>query len=231
MGINIAAEKDYVNAIRNLFPQGEYWDAQFADSESDVNLFCEAKAREIIKLRERMRDLFAESGYETAVETISDWERVLLGYMNTHLPLEERRIILSTQKTPIINRTLIAGIAQRYGLTLIDIIFPFKPSFFGFSEFGRSIFSRPAFFSVFYIISAFNSEEIKNEAKGRVNQLLNNASFGRGRFGAGRFLGRSYFNKDFSFRVFTGMKALNDFERDVSGKLLLGNIAYFQYKL
>jgi hypothetical protein len=231
MGITVASEARYEDAVRRLFPQGEYWDAQFADPQSDVNLFCKAKAREIIKLRKRMRDLFAESGYETAVETISDWERVLLGYMNIHLPLEERRHMLSTKKNPVINRIVITGIADKYGLKLLDIVFPFKPSFFGVSKFGSSIFSRPAFFSVFFIISAFNGGDIKNEAKGRVNQLLNDASFGRGRFGAGRFLGRSYFNKDFSFHVFAGMKALNDFERDVNGRLLSGNIAYFQYKL
>jgi hypothetical protein len=55
--------------------------------------------QEIIKLRKRMRDLFSESGYENAIKTITDWECVLLGYMNIYLPLDEHRNILSAKKT------------------------------------------------------------------------------------------------------------------------------------
>ena len=231
MGINVATENDYIGAIRDMFPQGEYWKKQFADPESDVNLFCKAKSKEIICLRKRMRDLLAESNYQTAVETIDDWERVLLGYKNIHLSLEERREILAAKRTPLINRMLIANIAQRYGLTLIDIIFPFKPSFFGFSEFGRSVFSRPAFYSVFYILAAFQNEELRIEAKNRITCLIKNSVFGQGCFGTGQFLGRSFFIKDFSSRVFNGMETLDDFEDDVTNKLIASNIAFFLYKL
>jgi len=231
MGINVATEKDYIGAIRDMFPQGEYWKKQFADPESDVNLFCKAKSKEIICLRKRMCDLLGESDYQTAVETIDDWERVLLGYMNIHLSLEERREILAAKRTPLINRVLIADTAQRYGLTLIDIIFPFKPSFFGFSEFGRSVFSCPVFYSVFYIITTFRNEELRIEAKDRISRLIENSSFGQGCFGTGQFLGRSYFIRDYASRIFSGMDKLDDFERVVNSKLLANNIAYFLYKL
>jgi len=231
MGINAGTEKDYSNAIRGLFPQGEYWNKQFADPDSDVNLYCKAKSKEIIFLRGRMCALFAESDYQSAVETIDDWERILLGYLNVQLPLEERREILGTRETPLINRLLIADIAQKYGLTLLDIIFPFKPSFFGFSEFGRAIFSRPAFYSVFYIIITFQNEELRIEAQDRVTRLIKNSSFGQGCFGSGQFLGRSFFIKDYSSRIFSRMKTLEDFERDVNNKLIASNIAYFLYKL
>jgi len=231
MGINIATESDYSKAIRDLFPKGEYWERQFADPESDVNLLCKAKARTIIHLRKRMNELLMESTYKTAVETIGDWERILLGYMNAQLPLEERRRILDSREAPSINRRIIAGIAQEYGLTLVDIVFPFKPSFFGFSEFGYSVFSRPAFYSVFYIVTMFQNEALNNEAKKRVAQLLINSSFGQACFGTGQFLGHFYFNKHYASRAFIGMEALNNFERDVSSKLLSSNITYFLYKI
>jgi len=178
-----------------------------------------------------MSDLLAESDYQTAVESIDDWERVLLGYTNIHLPIEERRKILATKKTPLINRILIADIAQKYGLTLIDIIFPFKPSFFGFSKFGRSIFSRPAFYSVFYVIAAFQNEELRIEAKNCITKLIKNSSFGQGCFGIGHFFRRSFFIKDYSSRIFSEIEILDDFERDVNDKLIASNIAYFLYKL
>jgi hypothetical protein len=64
----------------------------------------------------------------------------------------------------------------------------------------------------------------------RITLLLSRSSFGQGCFGTGQFLGRSHFNRHYAGRAFTGMEALGGFERDVSGKLLSGSIAYFQYK-
>jgi hypothetical protein len=231
MGIAAAAKKEYSRAVSDLFPKGEYWDKQFADPESDVSLFCLAKTQEIIIFRKRMHDLFLECNSETAVETISDWERVLLGYTNVHLPVEECRKILNVRKAETINRVIISELAEAYGLALVDIVFPFKPSFFGFSQFGRSIFSRPAFFSVFYIISVFKNEELRMEAGKRILRLMKNSLFGQGCFGTGQFLGRSFFIKDYAYNIFSGMEKLDDFERTVNSKLIAGNIAYFIYKL
>jgi hypothetical protein len=230
MGINVATEKDYSGVIRDLFPLGEYWKKQFADPKSDLNLFCKAKSKEIICLRKRMSELLAESDYQTAVKTLGDWERVILGYINIHLPIEERRQILTTKKIPLINFILIADIAQKYGLTLIDIIFPFKPSFFGFSQFGRSIFSNFAFYSVFYIIVAIQEEKLKIEAKICITKLIKNSLFGQCRFGIDRFFSRSSFIKDYSRHVLSEIKILDDFELDVNNKLIASNIAYFVYK-
>jgi hypothetical protein len=228
MGITAASEKEYSEAIRGLFPLGEYWQRQFADPESDASLFCKAKTREIILFRKRMRDLLSESDYRTAVETIGDWERVLLGYTNAHLSLEERREFLSIEKNTRINRIIIADIAKKYGLALIDIIFPFKPSFFGFSQFGRSIFSRPVFFSVIYILIRFDSDKARDKAKELITRLINNSTFGRAKFGIGQFFGRIYFNKEYVANVFFRMEAKN-FERELSGKLLAANIVYYKY--
>jgi uncharacterized protein YmfQ (DUF2313 family) len=230
MGITVAARAQYENAVKKLFPQGAYWDEQFSDPASDASIFVKAKADELIRFRGRMGSLYSESRPETAGELIEDWERVLLGYLNGRLPLEERRKKIIEKEAPAISRALIEGIAQRYGLTLIDIIFPFKPSFFGFSEFGRSIFSRPAFYSVFYIITKIQNEELRAEAGERVAKLMKNSSFGQACFGAGQFLGRSFFIKDYSSRVLSGMRTLNDFESDVNSRLIASNIAYFLYK-
>jgi hypothetical protein len=232
MGLNVASEKDYSVAIRNLFPQGEYWEKQFSDPESDLNLFCRAKTKEIIYLRQRMIALFAESEFQTAVETIDDWERVLLGYMNKQLPLVERREILTARKNAIVNRVLIAGIAQRHGLTLIDIIFPFKTSFFGFSSFGISIFSKPAFYSVIYIITKFKDDGLRSEAAECIIKLKKYSLFGYTCFGIGQFQRFvSLDNQTHSSSIFSGIEALNEFEMAVNAVLTASNIAYFQYKL
>jgi hypothetical protein len=232
MGLNVASEKDYSGAIRNLFPQGEYWEKQFSDPASDLNLFCRAKTKEIIYLRQRMIALFAESNFQTAVETIDDWEHVLLGYLNKQLPLDERREVLAERKNAIVNRALIAAIAQRHGLTLLDIIFPFKPSFFGFSSFGVSIFSRPVFYSVIYIITKFKDDELKGEATECIIKLQKYSLFGYTCFGTGQFQRFiSFDDQTHSSSFFSGIEALKDFEKAVNAVLTASNIAYFQYKL
>jgi hypothetical protein len=231
MGLAIASEARYKDAVRCLFPQGEYWDAQFAAPQSDTSLFAQAKTAELTRLRQRMSVLLDESRMETTTELIDGWERVILGYTNVQLPLEERRKILSSRKAETVNRIIISGFAETYGLTLVDIVFPFKPSFFGFSVFGSSIFSRPAFFSVFYIISVFKNEELRIEARNRITRLMKNSLFGQSCFGTGQFLGRSFFIKDYGSYIFSGMEKLDDFERAVNSELIASNIAYFIYKL
>ncbi|MCL2245077.1 MAG: YmfQ family protein [Treponema sp.] len=219
MGINIASEKEYSNAVRELFPKGEYWDKQFSDPESDINLYCKAKAAEIIHLRKRMNDLLAESNSNTSTETIGDWERVLIGHMNLQLSLFERREKLRVQKDSSINRLIIIDTAKSYGFRIIDIVFPYKASFFGFSKFGLSMFSRPVFFSVFFIIAEFLNDDLKNTAKERINDLSETS-----------FIKQS-FPGCYEGRFFSGIKALEDFEETVNGRLLSGNIVFFQYKL
>jgi hypothetical protein len=72
---------------------------------------------------------------------------------------------------------------------------------------------------------------LSTEARNRIEDALNRASFGRACFGRGRFLNLSYFTKDFASQIFSGMEKTEAFEREVSNKLLSSNIAYFLYKL
>jgi uncharacterized protein YmfQ (DUF2313 family) len=231
MGITAARPEQYAAAIRTLFPQGEYWDRQFADGESDCSLFCKAKTSELINLRTRMAALLSEGDYETATEMMDDWERVLLADANAKLPIPERREILRSKQIQNVNRAVLEKIAQDYGLTISDIVFPFRPAFFGFSRFGISVFSRPVFFSVFYIAVTFQDADLIAEAQGRINTMRNAASFGRGRFGVSRFLKFSYFIKDFASEIFNGMDGLSEFEDSIRRRLLSSNIVYFLYKV
>ena len=218
MGMKTAGEKNYSTAIRQLFPMGEYWEKQFANPESDVNLFCEAKSREIILFKKRMIDLLAESKSGTSVETIGDWERIFIGHQNINLTLFERRNMLETNRVSQVNKIVISAVAEIYGFKLIDIIFPFKASFFGFSKFGASVFSRPAFFSVFYIVAEFQDDEIKNTAKERIVNL-DASSFEQSYPGC------------YEGRFFSGIKQFDDFEQTVKNRLIAGSVVYFQYKL
>jgi uncharacterized protein YmfQ (DUF2313 family) len=78
MGVITSSRERYERVIKKLFLQGDYWDKQFADRESDVSLSVRANPDELIRFRSRMSKLSEESRIETTEELIADWERVLL---------------------------------------------------------------------------------------------------------------------------------------------------------
>jgi hypothetical protein len=145
--MGVATAEDYAAALRKLFPQGDYWDTQFADPASDVSLFCHAKAAELIRFRARMNALQAESVIETTQECIADWERVLLGQVTTGLDVEQRRLWLLSNRDIQPTRVELQKIAGRYGLSITEITFPYTPAFFGFARFNQRI-CGPIGFSV-----------------------------------------------------------------------------------
>jgi hypothetical protein len=129
MGISVEPEDRYAASVRALFPQGEYWDAQFADPQSGVSLFARAKAAEIVLFRTAVADLFRECGFRTAAGTIDDWERNLLDRRNPGLSHGERRALLAASQTESLNRQTLGDTARLFGLALAGIGFPFRPGF------------------------------------------------------------------------------------------------------
>jgi len=149
MGIKVASEAQYENSVRSLFPQGEYWDAQFADQQSDASLFIKAKADEIIKFRQRMSVLLDESKMETTNELIDDWERIYLDAVFPDLDINQRRLQLKSKNDSKLNRVELQKIAAIFGLDIKDVNFPYRPRFFGFAKFAQE---RLGSFSTFSVI-------------------------------------------------------------------------------
>jgi hypothetical protein len=148
MGIAIQSPEQYENSLRNLFPRGSYWDRQFADSKSDCSLFCRAKLEAFIRFRTRMSNLQDESILATAAETLDEWERIISGTVTNGLDTDERRALLIYEQAPTLSLKLIKKAGTAYGIEITDIIFPFRPSFFGFSRFALDQIAGPVAFSV-----------------------------------------------------------------------------------
>jgi uncharacterized protein YmfQ (DUF2313 family) len=147
--MGIAADGSvYEAAVKKLFPQGEYWDRQFADPESDVSLFCKAKVFELTRFRSRMAALLGESNPATARETLEDWERVLLGSIPDGLDVSQRRTFLLSKQNETFSRSRFHDIAGVFGFSITDIRFPYRPAFFGFSRFGVDRVATPAAWQV-----------------------------------------------------------------------------------
>jgi hypothetical protein len=180
MGITAAA---YRQAIRKLFPEGDYWDAQFADAQSDASLFAAAKIDEFLRFRARMDALINESLVEKTDECIADWERVLLGGASPGLSLNERRIQLFSKRDIKLNRGELQKTAEVYGLSILDIVFPSRPAFTGHSRFNTRN-GGPAAFSI--IRFDVTGTGVYREAWKRIKAEMAGSAFGRMRFGITR---------------------------------------------
>jgi len=160
MGI-AATRAHYENAIKKLFPQGEYWDKQFADPQSDVSLFAKLKASELVKFRERMNALSEESKQESTTELIADWERVYLNGKFPNFNIKQRRLQLKSRNGLSLNRAELQKTAEMFGLNIQDVTIPYRPRFFGFAKFAQE---RLGSFSTFSVLR-FMVTEAGIEAK------------------------------------------------------------------
>jgi len=184
--MGVAAAVEYEGAIRKLFPKGEYWDRQFADPESDVSLFCKAKAPELARFRQRMQALQDESYTETTEELIADWERVLLESVYPNLSLIQRRLQLNSMWNLRLNRAELQKIAAMYGLSIADVYFPYKPSFLGFSCFKNSYIGSPVTWSVLFLI--VQQQDFRQKSWALIKPDCPAKRFGRMRFGVDRLV-------------------------------------------
>lgn len=162
MGIKVADSSLYEASIRKLFPQGEYWDKQFADINSDCSFFVQAKVGEFVRFRKRMSDLQDESVIQTANETIEDWERVYLGRVSSELNIEKRRSLLLSEKAGNISIEGIKEIGSMFGVIISEVIYPFRSAWFGHSYFGINRICSPASFSTLYIYTTEPTIELKD---------------------------------------------------------------------
>jgi uncharacterized protein YmfQ (DUF2313 family) len=173
MGLKVAAPETYQASIRRLFPQGDYWDKQFSNAQSDCNAFVQAKTAAVLYIRGRMNDLLDEGFIPTATEMIEEWEKAITGGVTVNLTIEQRRQQLLFSRHVSLTRSVIKNIAEIYGITVLNIVIPYKPAFFGFSRFGIDRIASPAAFSVLYIYcSAIDDESVKATFEQQLKQQV-----------------------------------------------------------
>jgi uncharacterized protein YmfQ (DUF2313 family) len=147
--MGIASSAQYTAAIKKLFPKGDYWDAQFADPESDASLFVQSKTTELKRFRARMNALLDESKPESTTELIEEWERILLNELHIGKTLAERRLILKSEEDSRLNRAALQKLAEMFGLNIQDVTIPYRPRCFGFALFGQE---RIGSFLTFFVL-------------------------------------------------------------------------------
>jgi hypothetical protein len=184
--MGVALQAEYEASVKKLFPQGDYWDRQFADPESDVSLFCKAKLPELINFRRRMEALQNESFVDKTEELIADWERVLLDSVYPKLSLTQRRLQLNQMWTIRLNRAEFQKVADMFDLTIADVYFPYRQGFFGFSHFAKSYIGSPVVFSVLFLIE--QQKNFREKSWALIKPDYSAKKFGRMRFGIDRLI-------------------------------------------
>jgi len=226
MGIAVATSRQYENAIKKLFPQGEYWDRQFADPESDVSLFVKAKLDDLLRLRHRMSALHDESRIETSGEMLEKWERVLLDTINHGLDAEQRRALLLAAGADSFNREAINKIGRIFGWEVTGARFPFRPAFFGFSRFGHDRAASPASFSVIYIRAGADSKT----AFALFSKNFRRACFGFSRTGHDRVTSPMAASAVGLYVKLSEAGLWEPFEASLKERALANNIIFFFYE-
>ena len=166
------SQADYAAAIRKLFPLGVYWDAQFDDPASDVSQWVHAQAEELYRFKSNFPYLMQESTPKTADTMIDDWERVLLGSVYPHLPLELRRTLLLTKRRGVINCSILQETASLYTATIKRAYYPYHSAFFGHTRIGINRICSPASFSVYFIEAEIQNPSLKADFEQIVKDSL-----------------------------------------------------------
>jgi uncharacterized protein YmfQ (DUF2313 family) len=180
MGIIKPTPEQYETSFRKLFPQGDYWDRQFSNPQSDVSLFCQAKLPEFISFRGKMDSLRDESKPQSAVELLDDWERVLNGSVLRGLNIQQRRMMLLQKNKEKITRGDLQKIADIFGFVITDVRLPYRPAFFGFNYFGIDNIASPAAWQVIhiYVLTKDNGEQSGQfENAIRISLLANHITY------------------------------------------------------
>lgn len=159
--ITVASIDDYSKSIRDLFPQGEFWEKQFSNHESHLSHWCKAKAQELHRFKVR-RAALAEEGFKTRTfELIENWERIH-GIKSPSGTIEDRRAALVAKTGGSINRPTLDALAVQFGATIVSVSFPLKPRLFGKARF-KTRFSGPWVFN--FIQIEFDMPDRTNQAK------------------------------------------------------------------
>lgn len=150
-------------SIKALFPQGEYWERQLQNADSDISLWIKAHAEQVYQYKKLFSNILQEASPKTAYKTIENWERVLIGIINSTLSIEERRKVLMTRKKGFVNQSVLDGIASIFSAKIIRMYVPYRSAFFAHTRIGTNRMCSPTSFSLLYIHVHITDNERKSE--------------------------------------------------------------------
>lgn len=172
----INSEERYIEAVKELYPEGSFFEEQFADKESDLSNLARAQAKNLYDFRIELNKLWKEARLETCTEdTIADYERVYSGKTNPHLSLEERKAnlkLVSNQSLQIDWQLIDNYINEEYKANILSVDEKIMPAFFGYSRCGQKRIYDYRAFSLLIISLTIEEINLIDKIENYINQFL-----------------------------------------------------------
>ena len=169
-------EERYIEAVKELYPEGSFFEEQFADKESDLSNLARAQAKNLYDFRIELNKLWKEARLETCSEdTIADYERVYSGKTNPHLSLEERKAnlkLVSNQSLQIDWQLINNYINEEYKANILSVDEKIMPAFFGDSRCGQKRIYDYRAFSLLIISLTIEEINLIDKIENYINQFL-----------------------------------------------------------
>ena len=169
-------EERYIEAVKELYPEGSFFEEQFADKESDLSNLARAQAKNLYDFRIELNKLWKEARLETCSEdTIADYERVYSGKTNPHLSLEERKAnlkLVSNQSLQIDWQLIDNYINEEYKANILSVDEKIMPAFFGDSICGQKRIYDYRAFSLLIISLTIEEINLIDKIENYINQFL-----------------------------------------------------------
>lgn len=175
--MDLITEKErYNEAVKELYPEGSFWDEQFADKESDLSLLAEAQAETLYNIKIELNKLWLEARLDTCTEsTIADYERIYTGKVQPNLSLSERKAALkSVSSTSLRNDWdyIKNHIKEKYNIEILSVDEKIKPAFFPETRCGQDRIYDYRNFSLI-IVSIPESPEANQETMNEIEKDIN----------------------------------------------------------
>lgn len=169
-------EERYIEAFKELYPEGSFFEEQFADKESDLSNLARAQAKNLYDFRIELNKLWKEARLETCTEdTIADYERVYSGKTNPHLSLEERKAnlkLVSNQSLQIDWQLINNYINEEYKANILSVDEKIMPAFFSDSRCGQKRIYDYRAFSLLIISLTIEEIYLIDKIENYINQFL-----------------------------------------------------------
>lgn len=168
-----SGKERYIEAIKELFPRGKFFDEQFENSESDLSKIVATKGELLYEFKQKMQALWNEARLETCSnETIRDYERTITKVIRDDLTLEERKSILKQYQYGKLDLSMLNAIAKIYNSQIVNIEYPNKPSVFGLSRFGRTRIVNYKAFNIMYVHAILGENTDKEKFEETITKLI-----------------------------------------------------------
>lgn len=230
MGL-ITNAKRYIEAVRELFPKGSFFDNEFSNNESDLSKLSEVKGKEIYNFKKNIEALWKEARLETCSEkTISDYERIYALKKRDDLTLSERKQIIKNKRTEVLNIDFVKSTASLFNATIRELKYPHRPAIFGESRFGKTRIFDLKVFNVIYIYARIVDEDKLEAFENETKKMMMNARFGKTKCGITRLLNFRVFNFEYVHSQVVESQKKEEFEKAIINIMLANQIIYFKYK-